>query len=410
MPILWRPAMALDNGILDHDHQFLLSIVNEFYDAVPRAGSKADMERTLAKLHHYINVHMGREEHLQAQVNFPVRADHHKEHRVLVSRLDSVTEKVARLDFSILQDLPSLGGDSDLVVMEGKAYRDFLKTFEEIRILLREWLINHIIKSDLPMKPYIDGMRPHALRMPSIWNAQPALLAPNLDTCDAAKSALRAGRSWMSAGFRDESGKAKPASEMLLDSTDQPLEHPLLTRMRAAAKRMALQIDFDMDCSNIQDEMLQGAMQAWSDIAQGGSNESRSTSQYVLEAFRASSALFSRAGDGHGGHRYFVRKAGGKFQTVFGKMDGQMLDEAMPGIVTARWTLLLDGVLELGQPLHVFGRTNAFGRTDLMVEGLLAPFIDRQNGTAEVLAVASYEQGVAWSGAGQQPSANSAFG
>src|SRR5512133_3424273 len=95
MTILWRQAMAIDNGIIDHDHQVLLSIINDFCELRPNIDGQAELQRTLAKLHHYANYHFAREEQLQAAANFP--HCHGDAHKHLIRRLDEISVKVAAL-------------------------------------------------------------------------------------------------------------------------------------------------------------------------------------------------------------------------------------------------------------------------------------------------------------------------
>jgi hemerythrin len=389
MPILWRPTMAIDNSIIDHDHQVLLSIVNDFDEAIPSMSGKAELERTLAKLHHYINVHMGREEHLQAVARFPERKDHHEQHGVLRRKLDTIDRKVAALDLSAIDALRDAGEHDDVSFVDDDAVKQFLSAYEEIRRLLHTWFVDHIIKSDRLMKPYVEAMRPYAGELPSLWNAGAASLAPNTDTPQAAKTAFEPAKTWMPARFCQE--KTEAVHDQPLPPS-APKEHPAIARMRVGAQRAGLVLQIDTDCSLFKDQTLRDALSVWShvgdaDPAAFGVDLLRRT----VSSFKTSSALFVRVAQADVEPRYFVSKAGDKFMRIFGAMEGQMLDAAMPGIIAERWQLLLNGVLEFGAPLRIIGRTNAFGRSDLMVEGLLAPFRDLKRGIAEVLAVASYD-------------------
>lgn len=392
MSILWRPSMAIDNSILDHDHQVLLSIINDFDEAIPSVNGKTELERTLAKLHHYINTHMGREEHLQAVARFPERKQHHEQHHILRRRLDTITEKVSALDLSVTETLRSDTNHNEIAFIDDAAVNHFLFAYEEIRALLRTWFVDHIIKSDLQMKPYVEAMRPYAAKMPSLWSAGAALLAPNTETPQAARSAFVSAKTWMPAKFCREK----------IDSVHEELpppsvgaaakEHPAISRMRAEARSIGLILEIDTNCSHFQDQTLRDALSAWNHAGDAnpvafGVQRPRS----AASSFKTSSALFVRVAQTDGPPRYFVSKAGDKFMRIFGAVEGQMLDRAVPDILATRWHLLLNGVLEFGAPLRIIGRTNAFGRSDLVVEGLLAPFRDQKRAIAEVLAVVSYD-------------------
>ena len=42
MLILWRQSMAIDNSIIDHIHQVLLSIINDFDEAISSVGGNTE--------------------------------------------------------------------------------------------------------------------------------------------------------------------------------------------------------------------------------------------------------------------------------------------------------------------------------------------------------------------------------
>lgn len=393
MAILWRPAMAIDNGIIDHDHQVLISIINDFCEVVPSIGGKVEMERTLAKLHHYTNTHLEREEHLQAAVCFPQRKNHHDEHRSLVRQLDAISNRVADLDARVFEAVQSDSGLNDLAFIESEDAKRFLASFDDIKMLLRRWLVEHILKSDLPLKTYVEAMRPHAATMPSIWRAESALLAPNLDTPQAAKNALQTAKAWMPAAFRKERQEAP------LDDFDRTAastaEHAVIAWMHKESDRIGFPVKFDPDCRNIADRALKDALTVWqSGLSSHGTPPRSGVTHASLITFKENTALFERI-TSPTGRRYLARKVGPKFARLFGEISGRILDEVYSPQRLLRWNLMLDGVLEFGAPLRGIGLANAFGRDDLVVESLLAPFHDHEKKTAEVLVVMSYESSIA---------------
>jgi len=136
MPILWREAMSVDGGPIDRDHQVLIAIINEFGDVAsgPAAGGK--LQRILLDLDTYAKRHFAREEELQRSIRYPNRDSQHREHLRLIEELSGL-----RAELAVVQG-------EELGAVHGR-----------MSAFLNHWLIDHVIKSDLQMKPFGDKFR-----------------------------------------------------------------------------------------------------------------------------------------------------------------------------------------------------------------------------------------------------------
>jgi hemerythrin-like metal-binding protein len=144
--IQWRHTMSVDGGLIDEDHRHLIDIINRFAGYMSRGGaSLADALDVLYALKFYAASHFEREEHLQTLVGYPDAERHHHEHLGLIATLHGVIARASSL---------------------GEAYA--ADVAEELSLLLRRWLLEHIIKLDLTMKPYGDRMRRHAAEFPRL--------------------------------------------------------------------------------------------------------------------------------------------------------------------------------------------------------------------------------------------------
>jgi hemerythrin-like metal-binding protein len=132
--------MAVDRGMIDEDHQHLIDIINRFGAHMTRGsadlGGAVDV---LNALKFYTETHFAREERLQRLVGYPESQLQHDEHRRLLATLDEI---IART--------------------RSTASPDAAQVMRDMNALLRGWLLNHIIKLDLRMKPYAEQMRRHA--------------------------------------------------------------------------------------------------------------------------------------------------------------------------------------------------------------------------------------------------------
>ncbi|MDO8297442.1 MAG: hemerythrin family protein [Caulobacter sp.] len=173
MHIQWREEMTIDHGLIDNDHKYLISIMNEFCDSDPLEQSPDRLLNILSKLNTYTTIHFRREEALQRAVHYSFRDAHHHEHGDLLRALYSIHQGLFSLNAPVTEDSEDtvvIPGAPDPATPAGRVVRAHRKVAE----FLRHWLIDHIIKSDLRMRPYAEAMLPIArdmkpLKQMSAW-------------------------------------------------------------------------------------------------------------------------------------------------------------------------------------------------------------------------------------------------
>lgn len=156
MQIQWRDEMAIDHGLIDNDHKYLISIMNEFCETDPTDASPDRLLSILGKLNAYTTIHFRREEALQRSVHYSFIDAHHHEHGDLLRALYSIHRGLFSLDPSAGED------DADAPVTPADRV---IRAHRKVAEFLHHWLIDHIIKSDLRMKPYARDMLPMARGM-----------------------------------------------------------------------------------------------------------------------------------------------------------------------------------------------------------------------------------------------------
>ncbi|HTZ47337.1 MAG TPA: bacteriohemerythrin [Verrucomicrobiae bacterium] len=131
----WNEKMAVGVRLLDTDHQKLVGLLNELYDAVMKGQGKETLGKVLDGLVDYTKIHFAHEEKFFAQTNYPAAAAHKKEHDALTRQVLEVQKKYQR-------------GQTVALSLE-------------VMNFLKNWLVNHIQASDQKYGPYLNSKGIH---------------------------------------------------------------------------------------------------------------------------------------------------------------------------------------------------------------------------------------------------------
>lgn len=141
MPIQWRKQMSIGNLILDLDHRYLLSLINQVEYALRHPEERDNLNLALDQLREYAREHFSREEHLQLRIQHRGYMQHKLAHQALLDRLADISQRVLAEE------------DTDKL-RERQA---------EITQLLRDWLLDHVLKEDMKMKAELENLPPNSL-------------------------------------------------------------------------------------------------------------------------------------------------------------------------------------------------------------------------------------------------------
>ena len=141
MPIQWRDLMSVDGGLIHRDHQALIAIINQFENVAPEHAARQQLQTILMDLHNYSKRHFRREEELQNSISYPEYEPHQLEHLRLIELLARVQTQFSESNENELS-----------------AVHKHMTNF------LRRWLIEHVIKSDLRMKPFAGQFQTGSMR------------------------------------------------------------------------------------------------------------------------------------------------------------------------------------------------------------------------------------------------------
>jgi hemerythrin-like metal-binding protein len=123
--IEWDDSFLIGIRELDHEHKVLINDINRLHGELARHDEKSEIERCLGDIYARMQAHFALEEHVMKEHRYKFFDEHKREHEKL---LESYTEYMMQIL-------------NDTVVSYSSPIEDALK----------DWVMNHIIKSDKKM-------------------------------------------------------------------------------------------------------------------------------------------------------------------------------------------------------------------------------------------------------------------
>lgn len=133
MAIIWKKAMSLGNDIIDHDHQFMVNLVNTIELILQKPEEGELLTEAFEQLYDYAVNHFRREESIQRKINYPKSIHHKNTHNTLLEQLEELKQEITDVNSSM----------------------EIKEREEEIISFLRNWLISHVLEEDMLLKPYL---------------------------------------------------------------------------------------------------------------------------------------------------------------------------------------------------------------------------------------------------------------
>ncbi|MEM3374770.1 MAG: bacteriohemerythrin [Candidatus Woesearchaeota archaeon] len=131
---VWKEEYSVNINLIDKQHQKLIKIMNELYDAILTLKAKEKINDIFKQLFDYANYHFSTEEKYFEKFNFKYKKSHIRKHNFFKKKLSSLYKKMneneLELSFKLL---------------------DFLE----------DWLIEHLNTED---KKYIQCFKEHGLK------------------------------------------------------------------------------------------------------------------------------------------------------------------------------------------------------------------------------------------------------
>jgi hemerythrin len=153
MPIEWRDKMSVSDPGIDQDHKTLIQLIN-IYEATINSGCCREVKTVFDRLVDFAYSHFEREEQIQMRVGYPYKDDHASIHHELVVGITMFTTNLCPYKKTICP--------ADC--------REKVRTIskESVNEFFHHWFVDHVIKEDLKMKPFIESARALRIYSPSI--------------------------------------------------------------------------------------------------------------------------------------------------------------------------------------------------------------------------------------------------
>nr|WP_320049391.1 bacteriohemerythrin [uncultured Desulfuromonas sp.] len=139
--IIWKSCYETGNATFDAEHRALVNALNDLYEAIREKRGDEALTPLLSTLNLYIRKHFQHEEEAMLKYRFPGMEAHIKAHRAFKNTVNDYQEQV-------LTGYTGLSSD--------------------IYKYLREWLLNHIVRTD--------GQFGEFLRQKNIYDCGPPVL------------------------------------------------------------------------------------------------------------------------------------------------------------------------------------------------------------------------------------------
>ena len=136
MGLVWREQLSVGNDVIDSDHRHLIDIINRVGESLNKKN-RSQLRASLDSLSRYSQEHFAREEKVAKAAGYEQVPNLKESHTALIEQLDQLKREVSEM---------------------GQEWSP--ETAERFTDLLRNWLIDHVIKEDLLMKPSLQKLSP----------------------------------------------------------------------------------------------------------------------------------------------------------------------------------------------------------------------------------------------------------
>jgi len=142
MPIKWDSRFSVDNATIDLEHKLLLTLLNALEVVLRNPHEKDSLRFFVDQLYDSAIDHFHHEEKLQLKYMFPYYEENKAGHEALIVELDVIRNEI----YNFIEMTITSQDEAD-------------RMSKKINHVLRDWLVEHILKSDMKMKGFMNDAR-----------------------------------------------------------------------------------------------------------------------------------------------------------------------------------------------------------------------------------------------------------
>ena len=126
--VRWDDKYLIGHEVIDHDHQTLFEMINEFHDAFQENKTRRKLLVILSNLVKYSEEHFQREEAVMRACDYPLTEEHHLSHGKLYETIYALNERLA----------------SDPRPLDRETIN-----------FVKNWLLDHVAGEDMGIRDYL---------------------------------------------------------------------------------------------------------------------------------------------------------------------------------------------------------------------------------------------------------------
>ena len=162
MGLVWREQMSVANNLIDSEHKYLIDQINALETALNTKENHDIVDETLDHLVSYTKTHFDHEETIQRKIRYPQLDEHKLEHKQIMRNLYAIKNELDSILGIDQRDRESDNNDEvtdselNMILADEEVEHSVTKQdLEPLIALIRSWIIDHVIGSDMKLKAYL---------------------------------------------------------------------------------------------------------------------------------------------------------------------------------------------------------------------------------------------------------------
>ena len=90
--IIWKDAFSVGVPDVDHEHQQLISLINELHEAMTSTDSDVSVMDFLGEIYTNVSAHFALEEKVMREHNYDEYAEHKADHEILLDEMRDIMD------------------------------------------------------------------------------------------------------------------------------------------------------------------------------------------------------------------------------------------------------------------------------------------------------------------------------